>query len=129
MNVIKKVSFLGLISLILMFSACSSSIDNKQESNKDIISEIKEDNEEIEEMDNKEKLVCNKEYFVNVNKDYTKDDIINEIGEPIGISGSGMCWYIWETEDKDKVSIWFKSNGKIGKINIKYASGGGECIY
>ncbi len=75
-----------------------------------------------------------KEYFENVNKDYTYDDIASEIGPADGWAGSGIHYDIWILEDGSKASITFWSTTEpndsvIDRIGITYPDGSYELIY
>lgn len=59
------------------------------------------------------------EYFVNVDKDYTIDDITREVGTYNSITGSGVIHYVWKLDDGTSAHVYFSANdGKICRITI-----------
>ena len=59
------------------------------------------------------------EYFVNVDKDYTIDDITREVGTYNSITGSGVIHYVWKLDDGTSAHVYFSANdGKICRIAI-----------
>lgn len=52
-----------------------------------------------------------REYFENVDKSYTIDDIVKEIGNPFKVTGSGISTYHWNLEEGGAVRVKFASDG------------------
>lgn len=60
----------------------------------------------------------NREYFVNVDKDHTYEEIIADIGNCNGVKGSGIITYIWTLND-GTAHVIFDSSGHIEWITIQ----------
>ena len=65
-------------------------------------------------------------YFESLDKDYTLDKLMNEIGPYQSFGGSGMIHYTWDLDDGSEATIYFGSSETIVTIDI-YKDG--ECLY
>ncbi len=72
------------------------------------------------------KIRPTREYFENVNKDYTLEQMFAELG-PYGVEGSGIIRFLWKLDDGSTASVIFSSYG-IEEIYIRSESGS-ELIY
>ena len=68
-------------------------------------------------MQNIDKKTATREYFKNLDKESSLEDIVNDIGN-YGISGSGILYHIWKLEDGSEASVIFDSQGRIVRIRI-----------
>lgn len=75
-------------------------------------------------------MQLSREYFENVNRDKTMDEVFNEIGVEDGTGGSGVIYYYWNIEDGGKASVIFSSPDLlIERITISYSDQQYEVIY
>ncbi|MCR4792730.1 MAG: hypothetical protein K5871_08265 [Lachnospiraceae bacterium] len=71
----------------------------------------------------------NREYFINVDKEHTYDEIISDIGYGNGCQGSGIITFIWKLNDGE-AHIVFDSSGHIITIALSNEENDGyEWIY
>ena len=61
----------------------------------------------------------NREYFVNVDKERTHDEIVADIGYENEVKGSGIFTYIWKLCDGKKAQVVFDSSQHIEFITIR----------
>ena len=64
-----------------------------------------------------EKPAASREYFENLDKDSTLEDIVEDIGT-YGVEGSGILYFVWHLEDGTKAKVVFDSKGRIVLIYI-----------
>lgn len=74
-----------------------------------------------------EKTKITREYFENLDKESTLEDIVNDIGQ-CGIEGSGIIYYVWHLDDGSRAKVVFNSKGRIYMIYIT-GENGSERIY
>ncbi len=117
---------------LIMLSGCN---ENSNKENNTTNEAATSTDSNIESSENQQPLMPKtKEYFENVDRDYTSEDIVNEIGTADGFKGSGMTYYYWILEDGSKAYLWFVSADEswecvIGRIVIEYTDGTSELIY
>lgn len=70
-----------------------------------------------------------KEFFENLDKDTKKEYIVEEVGSPDGMAGSGVRYDIWDLEDGYSAWVVFIYEGKIETLIIKDFAGKGNMIY
>ena len=58
-----------------------------------------------------------KDYFVNLDKESSLEDIVADIG-PYGVQGSGIIYHVWKLDDGTEARVVFDSKGKIVMIYI-----------
>lgn len=73
------------------------------------------------------KMIITREYFEQLDKERSRDEIIDEIGR-YGVEGSGIIYHIWHLSDGTKAAVVFDSSGKIVRIYIQ-GNGTSEMIY
>lgn len=83
---------------------------------------------EYDDNENPEENVT-REYFENVDKNYCFDDIVEEIGEPNHIEGSGEIYYVWDLADGTEAYVLFSSCDKIERIHIIDSDKPDELLY
>ncbi len=59
----------------------------------------------------------NLEYFINVDREHTFEEIVSDIGYENGVTGSGIFTFIWKLNDGE-AHLVFDSSGHIITINI-----------
>lgn len=59
-----------------------------------------------------------KSYFESVNKNYTIDQLSDEIGPCSSFGGSGMIHYKWNLDDGSQATVYFGSDEKILMITV-----------
>ena len=64
-----------------------------------------------------EKPAASREYFENLDKNSSLEDIVEDIGE-YGIEGSGILYFVWKLDDGAKAKVVFDSQGRIVMIYI-----------
>lgn len=75
-------------------------------------------------------MTLTRQTFENINKEYTLEDVINEIGRNNGITGFGAIYYVWRLEDGTVAQLHFSgSDGKINRIHIVKHGVSNELIY
>ena len=57
-------------------------------------------------------------YFESVNKNYTLDQLSDEIGPCSSFGGSGMIHFIWDLDDGSQATVYFGSDEKILMITV-----------
>ena len=91
--------------------------------------EISETDEELVEYarsvcrSNAAKTLPTREYFENLDKNSTLEQITAEIGS-YGVRGSGIIQFVWPLDDGSYASVIFNSSGKIERITIDGDNGG-----
>ena len=80
-----------------------------------------------DEIAEKQKSRRTREYFENLDKEISLEEIVEEIG-PYGISGSGILYHVWKLNDGTRAEIVFNSEGKIVRIYIN-GDDNSELIY
>lgn len=124
-----------IIAIMLVFMVFMSSCKEKSAE-----SDTKENNsgdstdntEEYDDSDNQEDIISSvtRKYFENVDKDYRDDDIIEEIGAPSHIEGSGIIYLVWDLTDGTEAYVCFSPrDNKIERIHIIAADGSDELLY
>ena len=71
----------------------------------------------FDEVAEQQKSLRTREYFENLDKESSLEEIVEEIG-PYGIDGSGILYHVWHLNDGTKAKIVFNSGGKIVRIYI-----------
>ncbi len=107
--------------------------DNIDTEEKDIIAV--EDNSEGTDMaqgneentDNIKRQIT-RDYFENLDKDSTLEDMISETGQ-CGVYGSGIIYRVWQLEDGTEAFVEFDSQGRIASIYIVSKDKENELIY
>ena len=69
-------------------------------------------------MQDLEPKTASREYFENLDKDSSLEDIVKDIGR-YGITGSGILYHVWHLDDGSKALVVFDSKGKIVRIYIQ----------
>ena len=69
-------------------------------------------------MQNIEPKTASREYFENLDKDYSREDIVKEIGG-YGLAGSGIIYHVWKLDDGSEALVVFDSKGRISRIYIR----------
>ena len=69
-------------------------------------------------MQNIEPKTASREYFENLDKDFSLEDIVKDIGR-YGITGSGILYHVWHLDDGSKALVVFDSKGRIVRIYIQ----------
>lgn len=69
-------------------------------------------------MQNIEPKTASREYFENLDKDSSLEDIVKDIGR-YGIKGSGILYHVWHLDDGSKALVVFDSKGRIVRIYIQ----------
>ena len=64
-----------------------------------------------------EKPAASREYFENLDKDSSLEDIVEDIGK-YGVEGSGILYFVWHLDDGTKARVVFDSKGRIVMIYI-----------
>lgn len=70
-----------------------------------------------------------REDFENINKEYRFDTIIEELGQPSSIEGSGIIYFVWNLTDGTKAYVCFSSDDKIERIEIITPGESNELLY
>lgn len=65
-----------------------------------------------------EPKTASREYFENLDKDYSLEDIVKEIGG-YGLAGSGIIYHVWKLDDGSEALVVFDSKGRISGIYIR----------
>ncbi len=81
------------------------------------------------EKQNAGKNTATKEFFENLDKDTKKEYIVEEVGSPDGMAGSGVRYDIWDLEDGYSAWVVFTYEGKIETLIIQDSDGKGKMIY
>ncbi len=69
-------------------------------------------------MQDLEPKTASREYFENLDKDYSLEDIVKEIGG-YGLAGSGIIYHVWQLDDGSEALVVFDSKGRITSIYIR----------
>ena len=69
-------------------------------------------------MQDLEPKTASREYFENLDKDSSLEDIVKDIGR-YGITGSGILYHVWHLDDGSKALVEFDSKGRIARIYIQ----------
>jgi hypothetical protein len=69
-------------------------------------------------MQNIEPKTASREYFENLDKDSSLEDIVKDIGR-YGIKGSGILYHVWHLDDGSEALVVFDSKGRIVRIYIQ----------
>ena len=69
-------------------------------------------------MQDLEPKTASREYFENLDKDSSLEDIVKDIGR-YGIKGSGILYHVWHLDDGSKALVVFDSKGRIVRIYIQ----------
>ena len=64
-----------------------------------------------------EKPLPSREYFENLDKDSSLEEIVDDIGN-YGVEGSGILYFVWQLDDGAKAKVVFDSKGRIVLIYI-----------
>jgi hypothetical protein len=76
------------------------------------------------------KNIPTKEFFETVDRDATREFVLEEIGTPNASAGSGISYSIWDLEDGYSAWVHFSyKDQKIETITIQDSEGKGEMIY
>lgn len=119
-----------LIFMVFMLSCkqTNTESDTKENNSEDSTNNV----EEYDDKDNQEDIIMSvtREYFENVDKNYRNDDIIEEIGEPSRIKGSGVIYFVWDLTDGTEAYVCFSPrDNKIERIHIIAPDGSDELLY
>ena len=136
------------LSFLIISSACVSNgvLDNTNEiknNNSELTDSIEEDDSEkgtevnmgLKRHDfNFErkpgKSIPSKNFFETVDRDATREYVLEEIGTPNATAGSGIEYAIWDLEDGYSAWVHFSyEDEKIETITIQDSEGKGEMIY
>ena len=69
-------------------------------------------------MQDLEPKTASREYFENLDKDSSLEDIVKDIGR-YGIKGSGILYHVWHLDDGSEALVVFDSKGRIVRIYIQ----------
>ena len=76
------------------------------------------------------KRIPSKDFFETVDRDATREYVLEEIGTPNATAGSGIDYAIWDLEDGYSAWVHFSyEDEKIETITIQDSEGKGEMIY
>ena len=73
------------------------------------------------------KVLATREYFENLDKESTLDDITEDLGQ-FGMEGSGIIRFVWRLDDGSKAEVIFNSKNSIERIYISDGENS-ELIY
>ena len=73
--------------------------------------------EEKEQQIEEKRNNCTREYFENLDKESSLEQIVEDLG-PYGISGSGILYHVWHLNDGTRAEVVFDSKGNIVRIYI-----------
>ncbi|MCQ2517763.1 MAG: hypothetical protein MJ119_03290 [Lachnospiraceae bacterium] len=75
-----------------------------------------------------ESVKASRDYFVNVDKSSSLDDVINSIGAPYETTGSGIIKYYWYLEEGGTARVIFDQDG-IEYVSIHNDGEESEVLY
>ncbi|MBR4781915.1 MAG: hypothetical protein IK014_11250 [Lachnospiraceae bacterium] len=78
-------------------------------------------------MQNKDAKRPSREYFENLDKESSLEDIVKEIGN-YGLAGSGIIYHVWKLDDGSEARVTFDSQERIVRIYI-HDKENSELIY
>ncbi|MBO4845314.1 MAG: hypothetical protein J5525_03300 [Lachnospiraceae bacterium] len=107
-----------ILAFLLLLMGCNEA--------KDPIDNVSE-NPADEQITGSSSSLPSRNYFENLDKDSSLDDIVEQIGD-CGYEGSGIIYHVWKLDDGSKAKLVFNSEGKIEFIYI-VTDDSGERIY
>lgn len=107
-----------ILAFLLLLMGCNEA--------KDPIDNVSE-NPADEQITGSSRALPSRNYFENLDKDSSLDDIVEQIGD-CGYEGSGIIYHVWKLDDGSKAKLVFNSEGKIEFIYI-VTDDFGERIY
>lgn len=136
MKVTYKILSIGLMILVISTGCIQGreiGPDNIDTEEKGIIA-VEDNSEGIDMAQGNEENTDNiksqitRDYFENLDKDSTLEDMISEIGQ-CGVYGSGIIYRVWQLEDGTEAFVEFDSQGRIASIYIVSKDKENELIY
>ena len=107
-----------ILAFLIFLTACNEAKDPNDNISKD---------PEVQPITESSRALPSRNYFENLDKDSSLDDIVEQIGD-CGYEGSGIIYHVWKLDDGSKAKLVFNSEGKIEFIYI-VTDDSGERIY